>query len=158
MRIRPSLLLALPVIGLATPAEVTATPRARHEPPPRSFTLDVRFGVDPFIDVGAAGPSVGDIRVLDDRLLRSGRHVGRDGGSCVVTNASRPEAACTVTFKLPRGTIAGQWLNRPPARKAIAVIGGTGIYRRARGQMIVFERSSARGTVTFRLLDAPNRL
>jgi hypothetical protein len=63
-----------------------------------------------------------------------------------------------VTFKLPRGTVAGQWLNQPPPRKVVAVTGGTGIYRAAHGEVIVFEHSSSRGTATFRLLDAPNRL
>ena len=124
----------------------------------RSFKLDLRFGEDPFIDVGASGPSLGDLRVLDDRLFRGNRQVGRDGGSCVVTNASRPEAACSLTFRLPRGTIAGQWLNQPPRRKVVAVTGGTGLYRGARGDVIVFEQSSSRGTATFRLLSAPNRL
>jgi hypothetical protein len=76
----------------------------------------------------------------------------------VITNAKRPEAACTVTWRLPRGTITGQWLNQPPPRKIVAVTGGTGIYRHASGQAIVVEHSTDRGTVTFHLRHSPNRL
>lgn len=125
---------------------------------PSSFRLDMHFGADPFIDVGEPGPSLGDLRVLDDALYRGGRRVGRDGGSCVITNANRPEAACTITFSLPHGIITGQWLNQPPPRKVVAITGGTGRYRSARGEVVVVEHSTDRGTATFRLVDAPNRL
>ena len=144
--------------AIATLAAVTAPPATSATRPTAPFRLGVHFGADPFIDAGAPGPGLGDVRVLDDALFRHRRQVGRDGGSCVVTNADRPEASCVVTWHLPHGSITGQWLNQPPPRKVVAVTGGTGIYRHARGEAVVVERSTDRGVVTFHLAGAPNHL
>jgi hypothetical protein len=148
------LLAGLAAVALA----VAVTPATAGARPQTPFRLAVHFGADPFIDTGAPGPSLGDLRVLDDGLYRGRRQVGRDGGSCVITNMDRPEASCTVTWRLPRGTITGQWLNQPPPRKVVAVTGGTGLYRRARGEAVVVERSTDRGFVTFHLAGRRNHL
>jgi hypothetical protein len=117
----------------------------------------IRFGADPRIDIAPAGPSLGDVHVLDDFLLREGKQVGHTGGTCTLTDLDRPEEACTMTFSLPRGILTGQWLNTPPVHKLVAVTGGTGIYRNARGVARVVEFSSERGAVTFLLEGVPAR-
>jgi hypothetical protein len=96
--------------------------------------------------------------VLDDLLFQGGRQVGHDGGACTLTNLTRPEEACTITWSLPRGIITGQWLNTPPTLKVVAITGGTGIYRNVRGEARLVEFSSQQGAVTFRLLGAPSSL
>ncbi len=125
---------------------------------PAKLRLDIRFGEDPRIDLAPPGPSAGDLHVLDDLLFQEGRQVGHTSGVCTLTNLTRPEEACMITFSLPRGIITGQWLNTPPPRKVAAITGGTGIYRNARGEARVVEFSSEQGAVTFLLIGAPSTL
>jgi hypothetical protein len=152
--------LAASLVALGLAAVLLAAPGGAEPTGGRSFQLAVRFGDDPLIDVAGSnpGPDLGDMVVLDDQLLDDGRVVGHDGGSCVFDNTSRPEAACVITFALPRGTITAQWLNQPPPRKVLAVTGGTGIYRNARGEAVIVEFNSQTGTATFSLIGSPNRL
>src|SRR5689334_17173699 len=56
------------------------------------------------LDLGKKGPSVGDELVASDSLLNAkGKKVGHDAGVCVFTSLAPPEAACSITFFLPRG-------------------------------------------------------
>ena len=107
---------------------------------------DVQF------DLGEKGPSVGDERIFADSLLDAkGRKVGHDSGVCTFTSLTPPEAACHITFFLPRGEIATQFLNAPPPRKVAAIAGGTGAYRAARGEAVMVEGPNQTGSVTFSL-------
>jgi hypothetical protein len=104
------------------------------------------------LDLGKQGPSVGDVQLLADSLLDAkGRKVGHDGGVCTFTSLAPPEAACQITFILPGGQIATQFLNAPPPRKVAAIIGGTGAYRGARGEAVIVERPNQTGTIIFQL-------
>jgi hypothetical protein len=160
MQRRALAVLGASILILGAAALVLAAPGGADSNGRGSFQVDIQFGADPLIDVGGSnpGPDVGDIVVLDDQLLADGRTIGRDGGSCVFTNVSLPEAACVITFKLPRGTITAQWLNQPPPRKVLAVTGGTGLYRNARGEAVIVEDVDQTGTATFHLIGSPNRL
>lgn len=150
------LLAALVAIGGYVTASAGATASSAAAAPAQ-LRLDVTFGEDPRIDIPPAGPSVGDLHVLDD-LLQGGRQVGHTGGACTLTNLARPEEACTITWSLPRGIITGQWLNTPPPHKVVAITGGTGIYRNVRGEARLVEFSSEQGAVTFVLIGAPASL
>ena len=104
------------------------------------------------LDLGMKGPSVGDERIVADSLLDAkGRKVGHDAGVCTFTTLTPPEAACQITFFLPQGEIATQFLNAPPPRKVAAIVGGTGAYRGARGDAVIVEGLKQTGTITFRL-------
>jgi hypothetical protein len=66
------------------------------------------------LDLGAAGPSLGDQFVFTDDLLQDGRSVGTDHGTCTVTRITGTAPArtvtdqCLVTLVLERGQIAVQ--------------------------------------------------
>jgi hypothetical protein len=139
-------------IGAAATIHLTAAASSGH------LRLDVAFGADPRVDLGRRGPSVGDLHVIHDRLLREGKDVGDVGGACVLNTQGRPEELCTVTFALPRGTITAEWLNTPPVHKTVAITGGTGRYREARGEAHVTELSATKGVVDFALIGAPASL
>ena len=138
--------LAAAAIAAAAAVHLTAESSAGTS---NGLRLDVAFGQDPRVDLGRRGPSVGDVHVIDDRLFRSGKQVGHAGGACVLNTAARPEESCTVTFSLPRGSITAQWLNTPPVRKTLAITGGTGRYRDARGEVHVTELSPSKGFMVF---------
>jgi hypothetical protein len=119
----------------------------------RTLTFEVHFSPFFFLDLGEPGPSMGDQIVSHDVLLdETGKPVGHDGVSCIVTDPSGPEAECTATFAVPGGQVTTQFLNSPPPEKHAAVTGGTGAYRNARGEAVLVERGDDTGTVTFHLI------
>lgn len=116
--------------------------------------FDVGFSPFFLLDLGAKGISKGDEIVSHDRLFdASGKLVGHDALSCIITDPTVPESECTATFTLPGGDITTQFLNSPPPTKVGAVAGGTGIYRNVRGQFKLVENPSGpTGTLTFDLI------
>lgn len=119
-----------------------------------SKTKTLRYGIrfnDTAVDLGAPGPSLGDVQILNDRLVnRRGKVVGHDGGVCTVTSLDPPETNCTITFSLPGGQITTQFLNSPPPRKLAPITGGTKRYRSAHGDLVLKENPDQTGTIAFR--------
>lgn len=123
----------------------------------RSVTLVGKSTGEAFLDHdGSAEPSVGDEFVTAVRLLRSGKLVGRAGGSCQIVAPApshRFTFHCTVTLRLPAGQIALDGLatfgEQGPQPMRMAITGGTGSYRQARGQATVEERAG--GETRYRL-------
>ena len=129
---------------------LVASGAAAAEQHGRTIQLGVRFHDDQ-LDLGAAGPSVGDELVVHDTLVRGGRTVGSDAGTCTFISVAPPTAACAITFVLPGGQIATQFRNTPPPRKVVPIVGGTGAYRGVGGQLVLVERPNQTGTATFHL-------
>ena len=138
--------LAIVLLGVAAASRSSTSVTAS-----RTITFDVAFH-DTEVDLGETGPSLGDERIFADDLLdANGSKVGDDAGVCIFTSLEPPEAACHITFVLSRGQIATQFFNTPPARKVAAIVGGTGAYRRARGEAVIVEGPNQTGPVTFKL-------
>jgi hypothetical protein len=124
---------------------------ARDHRGPTRLHFDVAFSPFSYTDLGPAGPGAPDAIVFHDRLLRDGRQVGDDVGSCTVVEASGL-SNCTGVIRLPGGTIAFALVNSPPPRKELAITGGSGRYRAVRGDGTLVEKGSATGTLDLRLL------
>jgi hypothetical protein len=91
-----------------------------------------------FADHGVPGFSTDDQFVFSNDLYRDGEKVGEDGGTCTVTRIANSGAAalhCLGTNSLPGGQISVQGLAAPGEPFVLAVTGGTGRYRNARGQV-----------------------
>ncbi|WP_433296313.1 hypothetical protein ACQP2F_38085 [Actinoplanes sp. CA-030573] len=150
---RPLLIIlaASTTAGLAAVAGSTPAAATDGGRPPLHF--HVQFSPFSYLDLGAPGPSMGDQILAHDLLFdAAGHQVGHDGVACTVTDPEGgPEAQCTGTFALPGGQLATQFLNTPPAVKHFAVTGGTGAYRRARGEAVLVEHGDGTGDVTFYL-------
>lgn len=137
-------LAAITAIASASPALAAAGAKRK------TLRYGIRFN-DTAVDLGARGPSLGDVQILTDRLVnRRGKVVGHDGGVCTVTSLDPPETNCTVTFSLPGGQITTQFLNAPPPRKVAPITGGTRRYRGARGNLVLIEHPDQTGTIVFR--------
>jgi hypothetical protein len=115
-------------------------------------------GVRSVDDIRQSDPSKGDVSVFQDKLLRSGKAVGRQAGTCTITALDTDPAAeaplqlsCTVTFEVPGGTIASQGLATNAAVKHLAITGGTGRYVGAQGEATLTEFGDDTGTVVFHL-------
>ena len=73
---------------------------------------------------------------------RSNSHqVGRDQGNCIRTNPNRGEWQCSWTNKLPNGDITVEGPFYDTRDSVLAIIGGTGRYRDASGQMLLHARA-----------------
>jgi hypothetical protein len=142
-------LAAALILVLPTAAAASGSHASVHASQTIKFAMAFH---DVEIDVGKKGSSVGDERIFADALLDAkGRKVGHDAGVCTFTTLAPPEAACYITFFLPKGEIATQFLNTPPRRKVAPIVGGTGAYRGARGEAVIVEGPKQTGTITFRL-------
>jgi hypothetical protein len=141
--------VALAITTLSTVASASPALAAAQ-----AKTKTLRYGIrfnETALDLGTPGPSLGDLQILNDKLVnRRGKVVGHDGGICTVTSLDPPETNCTITFSLPGGQITSQFLNSPPPRKIAPITGGTRRYRGARGQLVLTENPDQTGTIVFR--------
>jgi hypothetical protein len=144
------LVAAVSAVALVSVSLATASSGRRAA---KTLHYGVRFVNDAEVDLGAAGPSVGDERTFYDVLVdRRGRRAGYAGGVCTIENFEPPVFSCTDTFSLRGGQIATQFLTTPgPAPKPLAITGGTGRYRGAHGEATLVEFGPARGRITFKL-------
>ncbi|QFZ75630.1 hypothetical protein GFH48_22300 [Streptomyces fagopyri] len=87
------------------------------------------------VDVGKKGLSPGDGIVIAEDLYRDGKKIGDHSVVCTYILTKPGELQCLGTFALPQGQITSQALLHLPAAASvdIAVTGGTGDYRSARG-------------------------
>ena len=151
--------------AVASSPSATAAPIPAPAPAPAAaaavedtvLRYDIRFRPqeDNYVDLGSPGPGVGDLLVFQDRILdRRGRQVGVEGGSCTITALLEDgfQTHCVGTVSLPGGQIAFQGLVTDAPEKRMAVVGGTGRYRTAAGELTVLELGEDEaGTLTIRL-------
>jgi hypothetical protein len=136
-----SLAIGAAIASLPTAAQADVDPAKSHND---VLTLAVDFRPFPenFVDLGEPGPGIGDQLVFQDDLMDlAGRHVGVEGGTCVIT-AALPngfQIACLGTISLADGQISYQGLVSNAPTKLLAVVGGTGRYRGASGEATLVE-------------------
>jgi hypothetical protein len=118
-----------------------------------TMTFDVKFSPFNYIDLAKPGPSAADEVVFHDKLFKNGLQVGDDLGSCILVDPNGL-ANCTGVVRLAHGTITFAFANEPPPRKILAITGGTGKYRTARGDGFVVESgTNSSGTFSLRIID-----
>ncbi|MEV0699535.1 dirigent protein [Saccharopolyspora sp. NPDC050389] len=112
---------------------------AAADPAVRTEVIDLDVSNDQFVltDVGEPGVSIGDEYVFSDELYQGGRQVGDDGGACQVTHVEGQEITtnCVISVRLPDGQITAQTLWVRGTDSLMAITGGTGKYRTARGEV-----------------------
>ncbi|MFJ5268062.1 hypothetical protein [Streptomyces sp. NPDC088358] len=97
--------------------------------------LDARQTRSENLDVGKKGLSPGDEILVAEDLYRDGKKIGDHTVVCTYVQTKPGELQCLGTFALPQGQITSQALLHLPAAPSvdIAITGGTGDYRSARG-------------------------
>jgi hypothetical protein len=115
-----------------------------------------------YVDVGAPDYSQGDVFVFNNHLFRKGKKVGEDGGTCTVSRVAPDGAStiyCTGSNSLPGGQIATAGLvDYGPEEEfkqdpySLPITGGTGKYRKARGEVEIRELSTQAFRLTFRVI------
>jgi len=108
----------------------------------RAITVIEHATSDTTTDTGATGDSVGDVLTFANDLFDAGNthKVGTDQGYCVrvVAGASYE---CTWTSFLPGGQIVVSGPFFDTKDSTLAITGGTGRYRKARGTMDLHARA-----------------
>lgn len=140
-------------LGFAVLTSASATPTT-DRPTTLDFAVQFRPLMENYVDLGAAGFSVGDLLVFQDTLLdQKGATAGTQGGACTIT-AVLPDGFqthCVGTASLPDGQISVQGLTSNAPVKPLAVTGGTGTYQAATGDLILTENGDDTGTLRIRL-------
>ena len=125
------------------------------------FALTVQID---FPDLGANGFSLGDEQVFSDDLYdkSGGTKLGFDGGVCTIVRVADVKRAsgsaqCVVTLSLAEGQITVQGLvtfvgNETPPPFDLAITGGTGAFKNARGSVTVEETSDTEANLTVDVL------
>ena len=102
-----------------------------------------------YVDLGAAGPTVGDLLVFQDKLFDPVSHqqVGTEGGTCTITDVQNGlHTHCVGTAALTGGQISFQGLATDAAVKPLAVVGGTDKYQGAAGNLTLVENGDGTNT------------
>ncbi len=133
----------------------------------RTIRVEARLQVGEELDLGATGRSVGDQFLFSGNLVSTEgtegseeRFVGRFGGFCVITDLERNAGQCSSTAVLPEGqiTVQGEQAGIPvPGPVVNAITGGTGEFRKARGQVTQRVLTPATWQLTFEVLDVQPR-
>ncbi|TMG24024.1 MAG: Allene oxide cyclase [Chloroflexi bacterium] len=138
---------ALLVIVLGSTVVAADGPGGGHR-----LTVVERAETDTVVDLGATGDSIGDLLAFGNPIYdASNTHqVGRDQGSCIRTNPG-VSWECTWTTIVPGGslTVEGPF-NDNGSDTQLAITGGTGTYRNARGQMTLHARNAQGSEYDFR--------
>src|SRR5690242_11777900 len=102
----------------------------------KAIVVVERATTDTTIDNGAAGDSIGDLLAFGNEVFdkTNTTKVGTDQGSCVRTVPGKAFECSWTTF-LPGGQIVVQGPFFDAADSTLAITGGTGRYRKARGTM-----------------------
>lgn len=101
-----------------------------------------RAETDAVIDLGATGDSVGDVLAFGNPVFDPSNQtqLGTNQGHCVRAVVGE-SWQCAWTLILPEGQIAVQGPFRDAGESTLAIVGGTGNYRAARGQVLLTPRN-----------------
>jgi hypothetical protein len=107
-----------------------------------SFTVRAHQGSEANIDLGSSGFSAGDQDLITSALTRNGHHVGRLVGSCTTVRVGKTaDQLCEFVLRLGKGQITASGTVRSgpsgPGTFALPIVGGTGRYQGAGGQIAV---------------------
>jgi allene oxide cyclase len=133
MLIMRSSLAAIFVLGLAAEAAIAET---------TTLNLVERATTDAVTKTGKGDDNAGDLLTFANEVFDEAnqKKVGSDTGWCIRTVVGQ-SWECSWTLKLPDGqiTVAGPFLDKSDS--VLAIVGGTGAYAGARGEMALHARN-----------------
>jgi len=140
-----ALLAVLVVVAGVTAAAAYASSGSAQVRAPLTIRARVTLCGQPgaecgFIDLAPKGTSLGDEFTFNVRLGRHGRRVGTLSGTCsLISLSGNGTNECDTTITLARGTVQAAGLfhfGGPGTRSTLAITGGTGFFRNARGDVL----------------------
>jgi hypothetical protein len=159
------MVLALGIIGVLGAVGSASHNDDDHIDEGRTLTVVGKTPENKVLDLGAQGPTQGDIRVTNAPIYdESGKErIGRFDLFCAITDPADESsekahmAQCTKTFTLPGGQISVQGLEAYPNLSGLspgvnAISGGTGKYSGVRGEQR-FEMRGKKVIDTFHFIE-----
>ena len=131
-------------VGLACGCGVSAAASSDESSKENSTTtihVIEHADTDTTIDVGKKGDSTGDILTFHNKVFdkQDKKQVGRDLGRCIRIRAGH-SYECAWTTVLHDGQIMVEGSFYDNRESVLAITGGTGTYKRARGEMLLGSR------------------
>jgi hypothetical protein len=127
--------------GILGVLSVLSVSCSRAAPADNDFTIQATTAQLAIVDLGPPGNSQGDEFVFSTTIARDGRPFGTGNSVCARTryvNDNDFTIQCIVSFRFPQGSIATQAaVDGVGGRYTQSINGGTGIYRDARGEVLV---------------------
>jgi hypothetical protein len=147
-------LLAVAVLCLTAALIVPSSAGARVTTI-RTTWVDTYFrlvDLAPLQTSAAQPPSPGDVAVLHSRYSSRGRIVALERTSCTIVDW--PHAVCDLSIRFAAGKIIStdQIAIGSRATQRLAIVGGTGAYRNARGDIALRFTAENRGTAVFTII------
>jgi hypothetical protein len=138
------------ILAAAVTLSATASGPAQEAKSQTLRLLAVETGKEHYIDLGERGDSVGDIVMFKEILRARGRVAGHTEIHC--TFAGPDSARCNGTIFLGNGKIeAGGAIHFRKVTR-LPILGGTGAYAGARGQLEFTEAGNTRSRYFVRLV------
>ena len=144
-------LVTVVVSGVAVQqAQASSKPAAQHHSSAgqqhgaTTFTVVERAVTDTVADTGPAGDSLGDVLAFGNPIFTANNktHIGSDNGSCIRTTVGKAWE-CSWTLTLGKSSLVVEGPFYDTADSDLAIIGGTGVWATARGQMHLHARNAA---------------
>ena len=149
------------MLSLAFAATSSGAASSRSDDQDPCFELVAREVAETYVDLGEPDFSQADQFVFVNDLFRGSEPVGKDGGVCTVTRLTAEGAVtvfCNGSNSLPGGQVVVQGLiDYGPGEEikeepySLAITGGTGKYRAARGQVTIKELSTTEFRIMLRI-------
>jgi hypothetical protein len=97
-------------------------------------------------------PSPGDVALIKSKYWVGKRVVAYERTSCTVVDW--PHASCDINIAAPSGQLILQGQFNPISRatQRVAIVGGTGIFRNARGEVAFKQTADNKGTAVFTII------
>ena len=140
------------VVGFALPVMKAKGAENHHWNNNRQYVI--RTTGRSFIDLPPAGSSAGDRVAFDNPLFdrTNTKQIGSSRGECIQVGASAAIYHCLAVFSLPDGQIATQGIaDFAQPSTVVAITGGTGTYKTARGQVTFTQTSETTDSITVEL-------
>ena len=139
--------IAIAVVAIVLAVGLSVASNADHTAHAASTTVIhvVEHYKNVIVDIGPKGDSMGDLNPFSDPLYDTTNktRVGYESGSCIRTIVGRLwECSWTVFLKHGQISVEGPSYDNS-TDSVLAIIGGTGIYSNARGQLKVHDRDKA---------------
>lgn len=150
-------LAAAALLALALLAAVALPARAASSSSAKTLRLAAVTIQSTTLDLGATGPSQGDMSILTRELFLDGNKVGTSHLVSTVTLIAGvdSQSQTVATFSLPDGQLTAQGLvtASQTANRVAAITGGTGAYRQAGGEVTVTRTGPTTADITLFIRD-----
>lgn len=139
------------VAAIVLVASLVSAAQQKQVTTPMKVVVTERAKTDVVIDTGAKGDSSGDLLTWHNKIYnaKNTKQVGRDQGDCIRINPAAGSWECRWITWVPGGAITVEGPFYDTHDNAMAITGGKGLFKNARGTM---QLRSLNGGLAYRFI------